>query len=356
MRGTVVEPVVRAWALGAAATVAVVCAIVLTAPWDPHGSVFDADDEAVTATAVPSLAPADATPTDAAQDAQDATTPPPDGGFFVDPRTQAYAAWRAADGTDRDLLARIALVPQAHWVVTADAEAARAETDEYTGAAHRAGRTALLVVYGIPERDCGNWSAGGVEAEAYGEWVRSIAAGIIGDVWVVLEPDALAMIDRCGDREEREELLRTAARDLTDVGARVYVDAGSSHWLSAREAAARLAEVGVDEVAGFALNVSNYYPTSDAVEYGREVSALLGGTRFVVDTSRNGRGSDGQWCNPADRALGDAPRRVQDGTPVDALLWVKHPGQSDGECNGGPPAGGWWHAMALDLARNAAEG
>jgi endoglucanase len=38
------------------------------------------------------------------------------------------------------------------------------------------------------------------------------------------------------------------------------------------------------------------------------------------------------------------------------LLWVKVPGESDGECGGGPPAGTWWHAGAVELARNAEGG
>ena len=36
--------------------------------------------------------------------------------LYVDPTTQAYAAWEAASGTDKDLLAKIALTPQAYWV------------------------------------------------------------------------------------------------------------------------------------------------------------------------------------------------------------------------------------------------
>jgi len=48
------------------------------------------------------------------------------------------------------------------------------------------------------------------------------------------------------------------------------------------------------------------------------------------------------------------PTAVDDGTHLDALLWVKLPGESDGSCNGGPPAGRWWQEIALELARNAA--
>ena len=39
---------------------------------------------------------------------------------------------------------------------------------------------------------------------------------------------------------------------------------------------------------------------------------------------------------------------------VDAYCWIKRPGESDGTCNGGPAAGGWWPDRALELARLAA--
>jgi endoglucanase len=38
---------------------------------------------------------------------------------------------------------------------------------------------------------------------------------------------------------------------------------------------------------------------------------------------------------------------------VDAYLWLKKPGESDGTCNGGPKAGEFWLDRALELARNA---
>jgi endoglucanase len=75
---------------------------------------------------------------------------------------------------------------------------------------------------------------------------------------------------------------------------------------------------------------------------------------FVIDTSRNGKGPKGtRWCNPPGRGLG-APPTTETGNPlVDAFLWIKTPGESDGECNGAPKAGQWWPRYALGLARRA---
>lgn len=110
---------------------------------------------------------------------------------------------------------------------------------------------------------------------------------------------------------------------------------------------------------------------------------MLGGTEptthFVIDTSRNGVGPwdpsaamypDAQnWCNPPDRGLGVAPTSLTGEPLVDAFLWVKIPGESDGECTRGlgpsgttvdpewgiidPAAGSWFPEMALDLVHNA---
>ncbi|MGW6393228.1 glycoside hydrolase family 6 protein [Streptomyces sp. NPDC055103] len=99
---------------------------------------------------------------------------------------------------------------------------------------------------------------------------------------------------------------------------------------------------------------------------------------FVIDTSRNGLGAwtpepgkysgDPEiWCNAPGRGLGARPT-ADTGVPlVDAFLWIKIPGESDGSCTrntGGtidpeygivdPPAGTWWPDQAHTLARNAA--
>lgn len=142
----------------------------------------------------------------------------------------------------------------------------------------------------------------------------------------------------------------------------MYVDAASSNsfgWgtASLQDMALRLRSVGVDRAAGFAVNTSNFQPDAHEVAYGRYLSALLGGARFVVDTSRNGNGAlagpDGTvWCNPAGRALGQPPAATPDGPHV-ANLWVKTPGLSDGACNGGPAAGQLWEGYLLGLASAA---
>jgi endoglucanase len=59
------------------------------------------------------------------------------------------------------------------------------------------------------------------------------------------------------------------------------------------------------------------------------------------------------WCNPRGRGLGERPKTNPGDARIHALLWAKRPGESDGSRNGGPSAGQWFHANALELARNA---
>ena len=74
----------------------------------------------------------------------------------------------------------------------------------------------------------------------------------------------------------------------------------------------------------------------------------------------NGNGPDGgNWCNPGGRAFGAIPTFATGNPLVDAYLWVKKAGESDGPCGpseggtGAPNAGTWWPQYADMLAINA---
>ncbi len=111
--------------------------------------------------------------------------------------------------------------------------------------------------------------------------------------------------------------------------------------------------------------------------YAQLLGSTVPTTHFVIDTSRNGDGpnnmeayaaapydqdsgiigtlASGNWCNPPGAGLGLTPTaNTSSVSPLlDAYLWVKTPGQSDGECDiaGGvrawddseytPPISGW---------------
>jgi endoglucanase len=222
--------------------------------------------------------------------------------------------------------------------------------------------------------------------------------------------------------DARYAQLRGAVSILTSLpNVRLYLDGTGSSWLAPGEAASRLIKADVERATGFFLNVSNFESDARVVPYARWVSdcialvkhseldplacpsqygpadfkdhATWGATdaafdrlfeqtglrrdpasqkHAVIDTSRNGKGSweppvgkypDAEvWCNPPKRGLGRRPT-LESGNPyVDAFLWIKIPGESDGECHRGrggpadpergltaPPAGSWFAQQAREL-------
>lgn len=284
--------------------------------------------------------------------------------LFIPPYTNADQARRALqkqNSPDAPLIAKIADTPQARWYGgwSGDVETA---ARNYVRTANRKGATALLVAYNIPNRDCGLYSSGGAQdPAAYKQWVDGLAAAI-GDRYravVVLEPDALGHLDDClsdADQAQRLDLIHYAVERLESLpGVSVYIDAGHARWMEPELAAERLEKAGIAAARGFALNVSNYIADSELIPYGNKISKLLGGAKYIIDSSRNGNGptADAQWCNPPGRALGRPPGVDEQHPALDAYVWVKNPGESDGTCLGGPEAGQWFPERALELARNA---
>jgi len=265
---------------------------------------------------------------------------------------------------------------------------------------------------------------------AYRAWIDAFASGIGGhDAVVIVEPDGLALLSSepwCGEggggftgTPEDLSLVTERFREMNFAVDRlkqlphtaVYIDSGHSAWQQINDydagygvpsaqlgMASRLLQGGIEKADGFFLNVSNYRSNAELVDYGTRLSSCLsireatgatscsdadlasvGGSRlthFVLDTSRNGQAhwmppagkySDAQdWCNPPGRGLG-APPTTATGSPlIDAFLWVKRPGESDGSCTRGtagpadpeygsvdPAAGQWWPDYALGLAQRA---
>ncbi|KAB1142688.1 glycoside hydrolase family 6 protein [Streptomyces luteolifulvus] len=287
--------------------------------------------------------------------------------FWVNPdgnaARQVAAFVKAGKKDDARQIRKIAEQPTGEWIGPENPEQ---EARGFTEAADRAGRTALLVLYNIPHRDCGQYSQGGAaDGDAYRTWIDGVAAGI-GDrgATVILEPDAvLHLVDGCTPAEfhdERYDLLKGAVTKLKSLkNTKVYIDAGNAGWGHPDQIFEPLRRAGIDQADGFAVNVSNFYSTEDSLAYGKQLSAKVGAKHFVIDTSRNGNGPytegdpDERWCNPPGRALGETPTTKTADTVVDAYLWVKRPGESDGECKGGPKAGEWWPTYALKLAEES---
>ncbi|SEP88057.1 glycoside hydrolase family 6 protein [Streptomyces radiopugnans] len=294
-------------------------------------------------------------PGEAAQATADAASP-----YYVNPDTQA-ARWVVANPGDsrapviRD---RIASVPQGQWFTTTNTGTVRAEVDSLVTAAEEAGGIPILVVYNMPNRDCGGASGGGASSHsAYRQWIDELAAGLEGrPAAIVVEPDVLALMTNCQSAEQQartRESMAYAGKALKAASSRakVYFDAAHSNWHPPAEMASRLRAAGITESAdGISTNVSNYNRTADETAYAKAVLDAIGSPdlRAVIDTSRNGNGpAGGQWCDPSGRAIGTPTTDRTGDERIAAFLWVKLPGEADG-CAG--PAGQFIPQLAYDMA------
>jgi endoglucanase len=287
--------------------------------------------------------------------------------LYVEPGSPAETTaneWTAAGRLpEAGLIDQIADQPVAKWFGgwSYGHGGTKGDVAWWVGQARAAGALPVLVAYDLPWRDCSQYSSGGAaDAAAYRKYIDEMTAGIGGHVAVVLlEPDALSELS-CLSAEQQASyysLLDYAVKSLSHSQATaVYLDAGHAGWQSPQTIAARLKLADVAGARGFALNISNFDTSASEDTYGRAIDSALGlDAHFVIDTSRNGRGpaAAGAWCNPPGRGLGTPPTHETGEALLDAFLWIKHPGTSDGTCNGGPAAGTWWPAQALELATNA---
>ena len=277
--------------------------------------------------------------------------------FWINPTSNAQKtadSWRTTRPADAAQMDKIAQRSQAQWMGGWSGDIFTAVSNAVTTAA-AAGATPVFVAYNIPQRDCGGLSAGGTTPDLYKSWISAFANGLAGRrAVIILEPDALTQLSclNSTDQATRISLIQYAITALKAKGGLVYLDGGHSAWKSASEQAALLTRASVAAADGFFLNVSNFQYTANSISYGKSVSALIGGKHFIIDTSRNGQGptADNQWCNPSGRGLGAAPTTFTADPIVDAYLWVKAPGESDGSCNGYPSAGTWMPDYGLGLA------
>ncbi|MEV5355893.1 glycoside hydrolase family 6 protein [Streptomyces sp. NPDC052693] len=288
---------------------------------------------------------------------------PAAGRLYRHPDSQVLDWVRAHPGDPRHavIASRIAEQPAAVWFAEYAPGTITARVAAVTSGGAAQGRVPVLVPYAIPGRDCGGHSQGGApDLDAYDAWIDRFAAGLgSGEVIVVLEPDSVAQAEclPAGARADRFASLARAGRVLKDANprARVYFDAGHSGWNAPGRQAAWLRQAGAASPAssdGIFSNVSNFHTTADEIAYDRRVLAALGGPAglgAVIDTSRNGNGApaDGEWCDPAGRRLGRTPTLTTGEPRIDAYLWVKLPGESDG-CKGRP--GTFTASYAYDLA------
>ncbi|HEY0773013.1 MAG TPA: glycoside hydrolase family 6 protein [Nocardioidaceae bacterium] len=218
----------------------------------------------------------------------------------IDTRHELWKAYDAAFGDAKRLLGKMALEPTVFWFTdiapvddVARRVAAHIESAQ-DGDPDTLVQIAMFRLWpeGEANRDKPLTLA---DRRAYRRWVDNAARGI-GDarVAMVLEPDLAVSLT--GWRPEvRLRLARYAAKKFSALPrTTVYLDAGSSDWLSVPAAVQMLRTAGIEYARGFSLGATHYTSTTSEIAYGTAIVRALrgagfGGRRFVIDTADSGR-------------------------------------------------------------------
>ncbi|KAL1591872.1 hypothetical protein SLS59_009999 [Nothophoma quercina] len=277
-----------------------------------------------------------------------------------------------------------------------------------------------FVVYNLPDRDCAALASNGellIDQDGVNkykvEYIDKIAAILkkYPDVKVnlAIEPDSLANlitnmgVPKCSRAAPYyRDLTAYALRTLNLANVDMYLDGGHAGWLgwdaNIGPAAKVYAEVykaagSPRAVRGLVTNVSNYNAfrigtcpaitnpnaNCDEERFIKAFAPLLEAqgfpAHFIVDVGRSGKQPTGQqawgdWCNVQGAGFGPRPTTDTGNSLVDALVWVKPGGESDGTSDTSAPrydaacgrasafkpapeAGTWFNAYFEMLLKNA---
>ncbi|KAF4808777.1 1,4-beta-D-glucan cellobiohydrolase CEL6A [Colletotrichum siamense] len=276
------------------------------------------------------------------------------------------------------------------------------------------------VVYNFPDRDCSAKASAGELAIADGgldkyktEYIDPIAALAkeYSDTRIVFvyEPDGLANlitnmgVQKCSQAADTYKAATDYAfKTLNLDNVAIYVDAGHAGWLgweaNLQPTATLYADVykkagSPKAVRGLVTNVSNFngwnltsapsYTTPnnnyDESKFHAALTPMLKTAgypaNYLVDQGRSGKQPTGQqiwgdWCNVKDAGFGARPTVKTGIDTLDAIVWVKPGGESDGtsnssatrydeKCSSGssftpaPEAGTWFQEYFEMLIKNA---
>jgi len=291
----------------------------------------------------------------------------------------------------------------------------------------------VFVIYDLPNRDCAAAASNGeilcadstctqglnTYKNSYINPIVSIFSKYTSQpIVAIIEPDSLPNlatnlgIAKC--QEAENAYINGVAYAVNKLSAQsniyIYMDAAHGGWLGWPNNLQAAAQIylqvlnlagGPNLIRGFATNTANYQPlgslssTADPCnlksQYNNAINeviyvnlfsqelATVGITNkgYIIDTSRDGviseRKNCSNWCNINGAGFGVRPIATPSGLGIgilDALVWVKTPGESDGTSDKtsprfdyhcassdsftpAPEAGQWFPQYFIMLAQNA---
>jgi len=290
-----------------------------------------------------------------------------------------------------------------------------------------------FIVYDLPNRDCAAAASNGEIhcadssctagiTQYKSQYIDAIAAILSRytsqPIVLIIEPDSLPNlatnldIQKCQQAENAYlQGVAYAVQQLSkQKNVYLYLDAAHGGWLGWPNNLQAASQIylkvlnlagGVDLIRGFATNTANYQPLGSLTstvdpcnlksQYNQAINEVIyvnlfsqqlaqvgiTGKGFIIDTSRDGviaeRKNCSNWCNINNSGFGIRPVATPTGLGIgnlDALYWIKTPGESDGTSDQSSPrfdyhcassdskvpapeAGKWFPEFFLMLAQNA---
>lgn len=243
--------------------------------------------------------------------------------------------------------------PLAYWYTDRESsmESAKENLKKFVTACGQ--DAAVIVVYGIPGKDCaGAESSGGFNqnSNSYETFIRNLKDIVRDNSIIILEPDAIATtIDgsRCGFVKGYTGNLKKAVNILGETKAELYVDVG--HWVliygdsKIKELTDYISSIDNGKIKGISLDLSNYRKTSEMEEACRNVRRVSGKDyKCIIDTSRNNNGHSSRdtWCNYKGAGVGisendpDFNSLRNSAAGIEHYVWIKPAIELDGSCYG----------------------
>lgn len=224
-------------------------------------------------------------------------------GVYQGPREKISLAHDTATGTEKELLAKIALQPKATWFGgwIADRDV-RALVKKHIAQTQQGDPNVLvqMTIFRVRpwnKRAC-NRLPTKAEKRSYRFWIDEVARAIDqSPVAMVVQPDAPFAL--CAPRGGKIalKLMRYAVKRFTALpNATVYIEAGAADWLKddPDRALKILIPAGVELARGFAFNGTHYDSTRRQIRFGAKVAQALAergiaDKKFVINTAQNGK-------------------------------------------------------------------
>jgi hypothetical protein len=227
-------------------------------------------------------------------------------GVYKGRAEQSWQPYVDATGTQKTLLAKIALRPKAKWFGGWIPNGQIADKVRAYVTNAQAGNPDALVQMTVfrmhPwEHEACTRLPTAAEQASYKDWTNRFATALgAAHAAIVLQPDGPFALCAPGGSKLPSSLVAYSARRFSALpNTSVYVEAGAADWPAAGRqggvaAAVRiLVQGGVRYTRGFALNSTHYSSTPNEVARGAAIvqalaAAGIPGKHFVVNTSSNG--------------------------------------------------------------------